>query len=185
MGSPLKTEATIELDDGRRLTFAYDVNAWIDIGEELGKLQGGVDVELPEILKALSDKENPPSLKFQRVIVWGGLRKHHPEMTVRDAGAIMVEAAPAMERAMAGGLPQEEEGSADEAAEGPPMGSPGASSGPGTAARPLVRRRPRPAPVLRRDPPHRLRIDQGPASRRAGARDHGRVVDQQDRRRPQ
>lgn len=135
MTNPFKAEAVVELGDGRKLTFVYDVNAWIDIGEELGKLNGGDDVPLPEILKAMSDKDNPPSLKFQRILVWGGLRKHHPEMSIRDAGEIMVEAAPAMERAMAGGMPEaEEEVAPAEGGKDPIPTAPPPKAGRGTAS---------------------------------------------------
>lgn len=122
MANPLKAESEVTLDDGRKLKFAFDLNAWIDIGEELGKLLGrDTDLTPDEIAKALADKDNPPGLKFQRVMFWGGLRKYHPEMTIRDAGAVMAEAAPAMERAMSGGQPIAEEGSADSADENPPQ----------------------------------------------------------------
>jgi hypothetical protein len=121
MANPLKGEAEVTLDDGRKITMAFDVNAWIDIGDELG-------MEMPEILKALENKEKPPGLKFQRVLFWGGLRKHHPEMTLRDAGELMVEAAGALEKAMLGGMPQAEEGGG-ESSEGP---TPRRKSGAGT-----------------------------------------------------
>lgn len=101
MSNPLKGEATVDLEDGRKLVLAFDVNAWIDIEEEVG-------MKTPEIIKALQDKDNPPGLAFQRAIIWGGLRKHHPEMSIRDAGEIMVEAAEAMAKALNGGMPQEE-----------------------------------------------------------------------------
>jgi hypothetical protein len=112
MANPMKGEAEVALEDGRKLKFVFDVNAWIDVCDELG-------MEMDEVLAALRNKEKPPGLKFQRVLIWGGLRKHHPEMTVRDAGEIMLEAASAMEKAMVGGMPQaDEEGGADPA-EGP------------------------------------------------------------------
>lgn len=120
MSNPMKAEAVVDLEDGRQLTFVYDVNAWIDIGEEIGRMMGReADVELPEILKAMNDEDNPPGLKFQRVLVWGGLRKHHPEMSVHDAGAIMIEAAPAMQRAITAGMPQGGEGEPADGEPGP------------------------------------------------------------------
>lgn len=119
MANALKGEAAVDLEDGRKLTFCFDVNAWIDIGEELGKVRGK-DFTPDEIIAALQDKKNPPGLKLMRVMIWGGLRKYHPDMTIRDAGAIMAEAAPAMEAAMSNGLPVEEEGTAVEADANPP-----------------------------------------------------------------
>jgi hypothetical protein len=113
MPDATKAEQTVVLDDGRKLQFVYDVNSWIDISDELG-------MEVPDIIAKLTDKANPPSLKVQRVIIWGGLRKHHSEMSIRDAGEVMVEAAVAMEKALGGSLPQAEEGtSADDEADPP------------------------------------------------------------------
>lgn len=124
MANALKGEAEVVLKDGRKLMLVFDVNAWIDIGEELG-------IELPEIIRRLSDKDNPAGLKFQRTVMWGGLRKHHPEMSMRDAGEVLVEAAAAMAAGLNGGLPQTPEAEPDdeedeteaggEATAGPPL----------------------------------------------------------------
>jgi hypothetical protein len=119
VADPMKAETSVTLDDGRTLTFVFDLNAWIDIGEELGK-ERGKDLTPDEVTALLTDKDNPPGLKFQRVMIWGGLRKYHPEMSVRDAGEVMVEASQAMEKAMAGGMPKQKEGSAGDADADPP-----------------------------------------------------------------
>lgn len=126
MSNPLKGESSVTLEDGRTLTLAFDVNAWIDIEGELG-------LETPEIIKALQNKENPPGLKFQRIIIWGGLRKYHPEMTLRDAGEVMAEAAEAMAKGLQGGLPQAEEAiEEDEEAEAEAVADPPRRVGTGT-----------------------------------------------------
>lgn len=112
MANPTKGETTVTLDDGRKLTFAFDVNAFIDISEQLG-------MKVPDIVKALSDKKNPPDLAFQRAVFWGGLQKYHPEMSIRDAGEVMLEAAPAMARAMDAAMPKDD-GDGGEANSDPP-----------------------------------------------------------------
>lgn len=113
MPDKTKGEATITLESGRELTFAFDVNAFIDIADEL-------QMDVPEVLKLIGDKDNPPGLKAQRVIFWGGLQKHHPEMTIRDAGEVMLEAAPAMAKAMGAAMPKADEGAGEEADADPP-----------------------------------------------------------------
>lgn len=122
MANPMKAETVVELDDGRTVTMVFDVNAWIDIGDQLG-------MEVPEIIKVLQDEEKPPSLKMQRVIIWGALRKHHPEMSLRDAGEILAEAAEAMSKALAGGMPQQGEGMPADGEAGPPKAKRGAGTG--------------------------------------------------------
>lgn len=131
MANALNAEADFTLEDGRKFTLVFDLNAFIDIGEELGKARGK-DWTPDEIVDALKDEANPPGLKFQRVIIWGGLRKHHPEMTIRDAGEVMVAAADAMARALNGGMPEGED-SADEADANPPKRKNGRGTASATA----------------------------------------------------
>lgn len=124
----MKGEADVSLKDGRKLKLCFDANAWVDVEDALG-------MKFPEILEALGDKENPPSLKMQRAVIWGGLQKHHPEMTVRDAGEILVEAAEAMAKAVGGGLPQPEPEIEEDDEEAEPVAAPNPrrKAGAGTA----------------------------------------------------
>lgn len=109
-----KGEVAVKLSDGREVTLAFDVNAFIDIAEHLG-------MEVPEVVAKLRDKKNPPGLKFQRAVMWGGLQKHHPELTIRDAGEIMVEAAEAMAKSIGAAMPEGEREADDEVETDPPM----------------------------------------------------------------
>lgn len=116
MRNAMNGESEVRLADGRVLRVVFDVNTWIDVCDQLG-------MEMPQVLEALQDEENPPGLKTQRVLFWASLQKHHPEMSLRDAGEIMVEAAEAMAKAISGGLPVAEEGSAGDASEDPMPGA--------------------------------------------------------------
>lgn len=108
--NPLKGEAEATLEDGRTLRLVFNANAWIAAEEVLGKTT-------PEILAEIASEK--ASLKTQRAIVWAGLRKHHPEIEIEEAGDLLVELAEAMSRGLTGGLPQAEEGASDDG-EGPP-----------------------------------------------------------------
>lgn len=113
MANPIRGEAKVTLADGRVLQIVYDLNAWIDLEQQLG-------MKLPEIMETLKDKDNPPGLAFQRALFWAGLQKHHSEMTIRDAGEVMLEAAEPMAAAMEGGFPVEDDAEAGEAEADPP-----------------------------------------------------------------
>jgi len=112
MAEPTKGEFPVTMADGRKITLAFDVNAFIDIGDQLG-------MGVPDVIKALGDKDNPPGLKFQRAVMWGGLQKHHPEMTIRDAGEILVEASEAMQKSIDAAMPKGDEEAGDDTDEGP------------------------------------------------------------------
>lgn len=125
MSNPLKGEATATLDDGRKLQIVLNANAWVEIEEVLGK-------KVPDILDEL--KGGNASMKTQRAIIWGGLQKHHPEMTLQDAGEVLVEAAEALAKAVNGGVPQGEPGiEEDEEDEAEAIAPPRLKAGAGTA----------------------------------------------------
>ena len=108
--NPLKGEAEAKLEDGRTIRLVFNANAWIAAEELLGK-------STPEVLAELATER--ASLKTQRAIVWAGLRKHHAEIELEEAGDLLVELAEAMGKGLTGGLPQAEEG-ASEDGEDPP-----------------------------------------------------------------
>jgi hypothetical protein len=117
MVNPKKGEAEIELGDGRKITLCYNANAWIEAEEVLGK-------PTPDIIDELQGGR--ASMKTQRALMWAGLRKHHSEITLDDAGEMLIDAAEAMSRALNGGLPEpepeqplDEEEAGEEAEPGP------------------------------------------------------------------
>lgn len=114
----MKGEAEAKLADGRTIKLAFNVNAWVAIEEQL-------DLTMPEILEKIAS--NKASLAIQRAIMWGGLRKHHAEMSLEDAGDVMVEAAEAMRAGLEGGAARAEEG-AGETSEDPPKRRRGAGT---------------------------------------------------------
>lgn len=113
MADPTKGEVAVNLSDGRTVTLCFDINAFIDMSDELG-------IDVPEIVKKLQDKDNPPSLKFQRVVMWGGLQKHQPDMSIRDAGEILVEASEAMAKSLGGAMRQDDGEAGNDADADPP-----------------------------------------------------------------
>lgn len=123
MPNPHKGESEIELSDGRKLTLAFNANAWIEAEEQLGK-------PTPDIVDEL--QSGRASLKTQRALMWAGLRKHHPEIDIAEAGEILLEAAQQMAKAINGGMPQEEAASGDGEA-GPRKRSRGRGTGSATA----------------------------------------------------
>lgn len=98
--NPMKGETEVELADGRKLKLVFNANAWIAAEDELGK-------STPEIIAEL--QSGKASLKTQRAVMYGGLRKYHPEVGLEEAGDILLEAAGEMAKALSGGLPQGEE----------------------------------------------------------------------------
>lgn len=112
MPNPMKGEAEVKLADGRTLRMAFDANAWCAIEEQLDK-------GTPEILEEL--QSGRARMKTQRAMMWGGLRKHHPEISVEEAGEILIEAAQQLSDAIEGGLPQAGEGAPAEGDVDPPQ----------------------------------------------------------------
>ncbi len=101
MGNPIKGEVDAKLADGRTIKLLFDANAWIEAEELLGK-------PVQDILDEISSGR--ASLKTQRAIIFGALREHHPEMTERDAGKVLIEAAEAMAKGIEGAMPPAEAG---------------------------------------------------------------------------
>lgn len=99
MANKMNGEAEVDLADGRKLKLCFDANAWIAVEDETG-------LELPDIIDKLG--AGKVSMKLQRTIMWAGLQKHHPEVSQREAGELLFEAAEAMQRAIAGGMPADD-----------------------------------------------------------------------------
>lgn len=83
--NPLKGEATVEVD-GSTLTLVLDNNAWCEIEEVL-------DLSYLEVLAKLfasAVEDRPPQNRIMRAILWGATREHHPELTLRDCGDLLM-----------------------------------------------------------------------------------------------
>lgn len=90
MANALKGEAGLALHDGRQLTLRYDFDAFCEIEDIAGMTMGDVMEKLGT---------NPP-LKVARAVLAGGLKHHHPELTLSDVGEIIVENADVIAGAM-------------------------------------------------------------------------------------
>jgi hypothetical protein len=66
---------------GTEYTIRYTINS-------LCELESAANVSIPELLEKL---QNRPTLSVIRTLLWGGLRYHHPNVTLDDAGDLMGE----------------------------------------------------------------------------------------------
>jgi hypothetical protein len=67
--------------DGKRWTLCYSVNALCEMEDALGKSVAEIGATLSDATKA--------GAKFMRAVFWAGLTDHHPDLTIKDAGALM------------------------------------------------------------------------------------------------
>jgi hypothetical protein len=113
-------DAKVELSDGRVLHFAYDFDGMIALEEASGMKMSAVQAEL----QRLSRTKEEPSMRLTRAIIYGGLQQYHPEMTLKDAGEIILTETAAIARAFealsAAHGPQDEGGEAGGATADPP-----------------------------------------------------------------
>lgn len=123
-------EDQVELLDGRTLVLAYDFDALM-AAEEISGLR------LPDIFREMTQaeiNETVPSLRVQRALLYGALRKHHPEIGAEECGHILLlnqaAFAEASDRALKKSMgPIEEGGDGDEdAGGGPPIDGAGTGS---------------------------------------------------------
>lgn len=116
--SMFKGSTRLDLSDGRVLTLEYDFDGLIALEEAAG-------MKMPEVyaeFKRLEQTKDQPSLRLQRAIFFGGLQAHHPEITLKEVGMLLLTEGEALEKAVlalngAHG-PKGEDG--DEADAGPP-----------------------------------------------------------------
>jgi hypothetical protein len=95
MRDAIKGGARLELSDGRVLTLEYDFDGMIALEEASG-------MKMPELYKELARLERAkesPSLRIQRAIFYGGLQAHHPDITLKEVGHIILSEADALEEA--------------------------------------------------------------------------------------
>lgn len=90
MTNRAKGEAGIEVD-GQSFVLAYNVNAMCEIEYVLA-------MSTDAILTSLT---RSPALHIVRALLWGGLRQHHPDLTLAAAGELMEKmggSGPALEK---------------------------------------------------------------------------------------
>ena len=95
MANRIYGESRLTLDDDRELTLRFDFGALVEAEEAAG---AGTE----EMIKELAS--GGARLKTARAMLYGGLRYHHPELTLEDSGDILMvageKASAAMGRAM-------------------------------------------------------------------------------------
>lgn len=72
---------SIELS-GKQYTIEFDINSGCDLEDAAGKSIGEV----------VNDALTNLSLTSNRLMLWGGLRKHYPDMTLAKAGDLLAGA---------------------------------------------------------------------------------------------
>lgn len=114
MAGGFKGSATLALSDGRVLTLEYDFDGLVALEEASGMKMPQVYAEFARLTKT----KEQPSLRFQRAIFFGGLQAHHPEITLKEVGVLLLTEGAALEQAFAAlnGAhgPKGEDGEADE-----------------------------------------------------------------------
>lgn len=105
--NPIKGQGELTLSDGRKLKLQFDMNAIIDAGSLLKV----------NMLEKLSDADFMRDLETQRALIWAALQEHHPEIGLREAGRIMVEAAEEFAKVVTESMPQDEADGGEEVEE--------------------------------------------------------------------
>lgn len=128
MPNSLMGEDQVDLLDGRTLVLAYNFEALM-AAEEISGLR------LPDIFHEMAQAEirqTAPSLRVQRALLYGALRKHHPEIGPEECGSILLlnqaAFAEASERAMKKSMGPIEEATEDDSEEDPPLAGAGTGS---------------------------------------------------------
>lgn len=101
-------EATLK--SGAKVKMVFDMNTWADAEEETG-------LTVHQLVEGLQNKTL--SAKHQRALFWCAVKEHQPDLTLREAGAMFIELAEALEKAMKASMPEPEEAGAD-ATQDPP-----------------------------------------------------------------
>jgi hypothetical protein len=81
MANRIYGEARAQLDDGRELTLRFDFGALVEAEEAAGV---GTEEMMSELAKGGA------RLKTARAMLYGSLRYHHPELTLEDAGDLLL-----------------------------------------------------------------------------------------------
>ena len=114
MANRIFGEARVPLDDGRELTLRFDFAALCEAEEAA---DAGTETMMAELAKGGA------RLKTARAMLYGSLRYHHPELTLEDAGELLMSDSQAISGAMGRAMQE----MADRRAKNPPKGAaPGA-----------------------------------------------------------
>lgn len=115
--NPLRGEVPLVLGKGEaaiRLTLKMGVNALCAAEPMLGKKSRA-------ILDDIEDPRDGPALDTVRVLIWAGLRKHHPDYHLYQVGELIEEFGPAVfNRAILDGLASAFGTAEDRKVENPP-----------------------------------------------------------------
>jgi hypothetical protein len=96
MKNRIKGPAQLKLSDGRVLTLEYDFDGLIALEEAAGMKMPDVYAEM----KALERSKAAPSMRLSRAIIYGALQQHHPEITLKEAGDLILRETDAIQAAM-------------------------------------------------------------------------------------
>jgi hypothetical protein len=109
MANRIYGESRLPLDD-RELTLRFDFGALVEAEEAAG-------VGTEEMMKELSG--GGARLKTARAMLYGALRYHHPELTLEDAGDLLMGDGEGVSRAMGEAMQE----MADRRSPNPPKGA--------------------------------------------------------------
>lgn len=108
MSNPLRGEASFELD-GEAMTLVYNNEAFCRIEGVTGESFFDTLSEI-QVAEAAGKK---PKISSLRVLLWAGFQDRHPEISLADAGDMVmkgkIDALNAMSAALAGALPKVKE----------------------------------------------------------------------------
>jgi hypothetical protein len=81
MINPHKGEISFE-SNGQRYVLQYSIDAICTLEGETGK----------GIVALATELEKSPSMTLMRQLIWAGLLEHHPDMTLKEAGELILAA---------------------------------------------------------------------------------------------
>lgn len=90
MANPVKGEAELKLEDGREFTLLLDMEGLVQAEAQYGKP-----------MKDLLADTAKGFVGASRALLWGGLRQHHPEVTPKQALAMLEDEGEAVALAIA------------------------------------------------------------------------------------
>ena len=125
MANRIYGEARLSLADDRELTLRFDFGALVEAEDAAG-------VGTQEMMAEFSAKGGA-RLKTARAMLYGALRYHHPDLTLEDAGDLLMGDGEAISRAMGEAM----QAMADRRSPNPPKGAAAPSRKPplGTSTR--------------------------------------------------
>ena len=80
MPNPLKGEAQLTLEDGRELMLALDFDGLIEAEQAYGK----------PLVQLLAEAQ-AGFMGALRALLWGALRRHHPDLRLADVTALLMD----------------------------------------------------------------------------------------------